>query len=116
MGSKTGDPRLHAELDRIRTFITEYAEGDVDRHFYANRFIFSRLQLDARKSHGRIRAALLKANNRCRVCGGELTGRLHLHRIDESAGYSVENCVLLHEECHKTHHAGGNREATSRNS
>ena len=68
MGIKTGDSRLHDELDRIRAFLTEYARGDEDRYFYANRFIFARLQLDARKPHKRIRAALLKANNRCRVC------------------------------------------------
>ena len=101
----TAPPRLHAELDRIRAFLTDYADGDEDRYFYANRFIFARLQLDARKPHKRIRAALLRANDRCRACGEKLTGTLHLHRIDDSAGYSVENYELLHDKCHMSHHA-----------
>ena len=97
-------PRLHEELDRIRAFLTEYADGDEDLYFYANRFIFARLQLDARKPHKRIRAALLAVSDECSACGEKLIGRLHLRRIDSGAGYSVDNCELLYERCHEKHH------------
>ena len=97
---------LHEILTEVREVIRDYAGGDPDRCFYANRFIFARLQLDERKTKTQIKRELLQAGGPCHSCHkpfDEKTG-ICLHRLDGDRGYSPENCVLMHAECHIAFH------------
>jgi len=55
-------------LDRTRVLINEYAAGDPDRWWYANRFVFARLQLDERKTKAGIKRELLDSRKPCHSC------------------------------------------------
>jgi hypothetical protein len=96
-------------LDVTRRAIREYAGQDFDRWFYANRFVFARLQLDERRTKVKIKKDLLDtqprcAYERCNLAFDDKRG-IHLHRIDSTRGYTHENCVLMHNECHTEYHA-----------
>jgi len=52
-------------LNETRKAITDFAGDDPDRWFYANRFVFARLQLDERKTKTDIKKALLESNQPC---------------------------------------------------
>ena len=94
-------------LERTRKMISECAGGDADRWWYANRFVFARLQLDERKTKTGVKQKLLDAGCPCHSCGKLFDSRrdVHLHRLDGSKAYSDANCVLMHAECHRHHHA-----------
>lgn len=94
-------------LDKTRKAITEFAGDDPDRWFYANRFIFARLQLDERKTKTYIKKTLLENNQPCHYCNKHFNKKVgvHLHRLDGERGYSLDNCALMHPECHKRFHA-----------
>ncbi len=107
-----------------RKAIREHSGSDPDKWFYANRFVFARLHLDERKTKTSIKRRLLEADTPCYVCGqpfGTKTG-VHIHRLDGGRGYSDENCVLVHSECHAHVHAershstaaGGSRDPSPR--
>jgi len=93
-------------LDRTRVLINEYAAGDSDRWWYANRFVFARLQLDERKTKAGIKRELLDTRKPCHSCKQPFSSRrnVHLHRLDSSKGYTRANCVLMHPECHRKWH------------
>ncbi|OHB62154.1 MAG: hypothetical protein A2Y76_00755 [Planctomycetes bacterium RBG_13_60_9] len=96
-------------LDITRRAIREYAGQDPDKWFYANRFVFARLQLDERRTKVQIKKELLDTQPTC-ACEGCPLGfdskrGIHLHRIDSRRGYTRENCVLMHNECHTKYHA-----------
>lgn len=93
-------------LETTRGLIREYAGDDPDLLFYANRFVYSRLQLDERKTKPKIKRRLYEKNPTCRFCGGNLDqlSGIHLNRIDSSKTYSFENCDLMHADCHRKHH------------
>jgi hypothetical protein len=97
-------------LDVTRRAIREYAGQDPDKWFYANRFVFARLQLDERRTKVQIKKHLLDTQPRCAYegCNLPFDGKrgIHLHRIDGTHGYTRENCVLMHNECHTKYHAG----------
>lgn len=99
------------ELEEIlrwtRAAIREHAGDDSDKLFYANRYVFARLQLDERKVKTGIKKQLLKSDRPCAHCGEPFDSKvgLPLHRIDGARGYSPDNCVLMHPECHKRYHA-----------
>jgi hypothetical protein len=98
-------------LNRTREAIRNHAGGDPDKWFYANRFVFARLQLDERSTKTQIKKELLEANKPCDYCGkhfDEKTG-IHLHRVNSERGYSRDNCVLMHSECHTKFHAENSR-------
>lgn len=89
-------------LDRTRQMIAEHAEGDPDKWWYANRFVFARLQLDERKTKSSIKQELLDSSAKCHGCGKPFETRrnVHLHRLDGDKAYSKANCVLMHPDCH----------------
>ena len=94
-------------LEQTRRMIREHAGDDPDARWYANRFVFARLQLDERKAKAGIKQGLISANQACHACGkgfGSAKG-IHLHRLDGSRGYTDENCVLMHGPCHQKWHA-----------
>ena len=94
-------------LKETRKSIREHAESDPDKWFYANRFVYARLQLDERKTKTGVKKALFDAQVRCHYCGESFKSRtgVHLHRVDEERGYSDTNCTLMHPECHRNYHA-----------
>jgi hypothetical protein len=96
-------------LDVTRQAIREFAGQDSDKWFYANRFVSARLQLDERRTKVQIKKDLLDTQPRCAYEGCNLAfdGKrgIHLHRIDGTRGYTRENCVLMHDECHTKYHA-----------
>ena len=89
-------------LDKTRKAISDYAGNDPDKWFYANRFVFARLQLDERKTKTNVRKELLEANQLCHYCNKQFENKkgVHLHRLDGERGYSLDNCALMHSECH----------------
>lgn len=86
--------------------ISEHAGGDADKWWYANRFVFARLQLDERKTKTGVKKKLLDADSPCHACGKPFESKrdIHLHRLDGSKAYSGANCVLMHAECHRRYH------------
>lgn len=94
-------------LDQTRTLIYEHADGDPDKWWYANRYVFARLQVDERKTKTDIKRALFENHSPCHYCGQPFESRrnVHLHRLDGSRGYAKGNCVLMHGQCHIKCHA-----------
>ncbi len=94
-------------LEATRRLIQEHAGDDPDKWWYANRFVFVRLQLDERKTKSTIKKELLDSRATCPQCGKPFSSRsnVHLHRIDGDKAYSRGNCVLMHPECHRQCHA-----------
>jgi len=92
--------------------IEEHAAGDPDEWWYANRYVFARLGLDERKTKTSIKRDLFDANKPCHYCGKpfETKRNVHLHRLDQTKGYSKDNCVLMHAECHRQVHAATQQE------
>ncbi len=106
LDSRIADPEAYRILQNTRRSISKSAGTDPDRLFTINRYVFSRLQLDERKPHKKLKTALYKANNKCCGCGKrikELKG-VHIHRKDARKAYSLENCQLMHSKCHELHH------------
>ncbi len=100
-------------LERTRQLIQEHAGEDADKWWYANRFVFARLQLDERKTNTAIKRNLLDAGGPCHSCGKPFETRrdVHLHRLDGGKGYHHGNCVLMHAGCHRTWQAAEEIEA-----
>jgi len=98
---------LHVILNKTRETISDYAGQDRDKWFYANRFVFAGLQLDERKTKTNIKKELFEADKPCYYCKEPLISKtgIHMHRIDGLRGYSLDNCVLMHPECHTRFHA-----------
>ncbi|MCX5644662.1 MAG: hypothetical protein NTZ17_08240 [Phycisphaerae bacterium] len=99
-------------LAATRRAISECAGSDPDRLFYVNRFVFARLQVDERKTKTKIKKELLDADSpSCGYSGcthgGSIESRrgIHLHRRNTTRGYSRDNCVLMHADCHTKYHA-----------
>lgn len=94
-------------LDQTRRLILEHAGNDPDKWFYTNRFVFARLQLDERKTKVEVKRRLFDLNPHCHHCGQLFEGilNIHLHRLDGNKGYRIENCTLMHAECHRAFHA-----------
>lgn len=101
-------------LAQARKSIEEHAQGDPDKRWYANRFVFARLQLDERQTKTAIKRRLFEQDAPCHFCGKPFAERKNvpLHRLDEDKGYSDGNCVLAHKECHEAHHNGDSRRKT----
>jgi len=99
-------------LEETRKAISNYAGEDSDKWFYANRFVFARLQLDERKTKTQIKKELMEANKPCHYCDKPFEKKVgvHLHRLDGERGYSLENCALMHGDCHKKYHAENPRD------
>lgn len=93
-------------LEKTRELIRDCAGQDQDRLFYVNRYVFARLQLDERKVKTTVKSHLLDANQPCYLCSKSFKSRvgIHLHRLDGTRGYSDDNCVLMHPECHTRYH------------
>ena len=70
-------------LDDVRNAIREHSGGDADKWFYANRFVFARLQLDERRTKTQIKGELLESGAACHYCGRAIEERsgVHLHRV-----------------------------------
>jgi predicted metal-binding protein len=90
-------------LAEAREKILKHAGGDPDKWWYANRFVFARLQLDEHKTKTAIKRKLLVADTPCHGCGKRFDPKrdIHLHRLDGDKGYNDANCVLMHPECHR---------------
>jgi len=89
-------------LSHTRALIREYAGKDPDKWFYANRFVYARLQLDERAAKPAIKKKLLASTPFCYVCGEAVESKgTDVHRIDAGRGYTLENCALLHPKCHQ---------------
>jgi len=98
-------------LSHVRELIRQHAGDDADKWWYANRFVFARLQLDERKTKASIKQKLIAEKRLCRYCGNQFETRqnIHLHRLESSKGYSDTNCVLMHADCHTKHHSSASR-------
>ena len=94
-------------LEKTRGLIRQYANGNEDKWFYANRFVFARLAIDERKTKAKIKKNLLNSGAKCNFCDKEFKSKknVHIHRIDSDKGYTKHNCSLMHPECHEKHHA-----------
>jgi hypothetical protein len=103
------EQQLKELLEETRERIRTLTNDDPDEWFYANRYVFSRLSLDERKTKTGIKKALAP----CDFCGKvfEIRKDIHIHRRDGERGYSSENCVLMHPECHQKHHKESPKEA-----
>lgn len=100
------------EVKSIGNKILRYARQTMQREagdkqhvqFATNRWVYQRLAIDERNSKKEIKQAIWDEKVRtCRICQikfATLTG-LHLHRINDSKGYSYDNCELLHKACHE---------------
>jgi len=93
-------------LAEARRRIEEHANGDPDKWWYANRYVFARLMLDERKTKTAIKQRLFDDGQPCHFCGEPFEKKkgIHLHRLDPSCGYSDANCVLMHGDCHEKQH------------
>ena len=96
-------------LSHVRTLIQEHAQGDPNRWWYANRYVFARLMLDERKTKAGVKKRLIEASKPCHGCGKPFLAKkgIAIHRLDGGKGYSDANCVLMHGECHERLHAEG---------
>ena len=94
-------------LKHVRQLIADHAGGDPDKRFYANRYVFARLQLDERKTKTDIKKRLLDAGQPCPECGLPFKTRKNvcIHRVNDKKGYSDGNCVLMHPDCHERFHS-----------
>ncbi len=93
-------------LEQTRQAISDYAGADADERFYANRFVFARLQMDERRAKIQIKKHLFETQAKCPHCGETFQQRsgIHLHRIDATGAYSIGNCALMHAACHRESH------------
>jgi len=93
-------------LKYVRKVIRDYAGDDPDKWFLANRHVHQRLHGDERKTAEKIKNELLKSNPICHYCKEKLKVKkgIHIHRLDDNRGYSLENCVLMHQKCHEQYH------------
>lgn len=101
--------RLEKILNDTRKAILDYSENNSDTWFYANRFVFARLQLDERRKKNKIKKVRFQNRPVChyKKCPQkklESLKGIHLHRLDRNIGYRLKNCVLAHSECHKKIH------------
>lgn len=94
-------------LDQTRKAINDCAADDPDKWFYANRFVFARLQLDERRTKTQVKKQLLEDDKPCHYCHKPIDNKVgvHLHRLDAERGYSLDNSVLMHPDCHTKYHA-----------
>lgn len=103
-------------LEATRKRILEHAGDHPDKWFYANRYVYARLQLDERKTKTDVKRNLFESGASCHFCGKpfEAQAGVHIHRLDEERGYSDDNCALMHRECHQKHHAENPRKGRGR--
>ena len=87
-------------LDKARQEIREYAGDHPDKWWYANRYVYARLQLDERATKKKIKVELYKSNPVCAHCNVifEALENIYYRRIDTNKGYSLENCILMHSK------------------
>ena len=52
-------------LENVRQLIVEHSDGDPDKWWYANRFVFARLMLDERKTKSGVKKRLFAAKAAC---------------------------------------------------
>lgn len=100
---------LEKILNDVRKAILNYSGNNPDTWFYANRFVFARLQLDERRTKNKIKKKLFQTRPAChyKECPQkklESLKGIHLHRQNRNKGYCSKNCVLVHSECHKKIH------------
>lgn len=94
-------------LKELRKTIRDHASDNADKWWYTNRFVYARLQLDERNTKTKVKKKLFAERVPCHYCGEAFKTQkgVDLHRKDGGRGYSDENCVLMHPECHRKHHA-----------
>lgn len=93
-----------AILSQVRSALSEAAPQDANLRFKLNRWVYSRLQLDERSGKPAIKQKLWDGGRwKCPIDGkgAESLKGLELHRVDPNLSYSIDNCVLLHRECHQ---------------
>lgn len=104
------DPRVKRLGDEILNYVRDKlhreCKNDTNLRFLVNRWVFSRLQLDSRQETKRVKKVLMEHGIIECQGNGPHHGNLQVHRIDESAGYKVENCTLLCEACHRRANLG----------
>jgi len=94
-------------LEATRQMIQKAAKGNEEVGFRIRRYVRTRLEHDERGKPLQRKLMKLKkfAEQRglCAVCGKPMTleEEPHLHRIVSSRGYTAENTVLLHYQCHR---------------
>ncbi len=92
-------------LRQTRISITEAANGNADLRFKINRWVYARLMQDEIQTKKPFKQALWDLGIRaCQICGkpfSSLKG-VHLHRVDASKDYGIDNCQLLCSLCHKS--------------
>lgn len=91
-------------LEKVRNDVKRFSNNNPDRWFKINRWIYSRLQLDERKTKQNIKIKMIKERPYCGHCGKKFadTRFIDIHRVDKNKGYSEMNCMLVHNgECHR---------------
>jgi predicted RNase H-like HicB family nuclease len=104
---KNSDGFVKIEGDKILEYVRNHIKSrtsDEDKRFLLNRWIYARLQNDERRTKDGLRKELMRSQKSlCNHCKKPLKQgeRIHLHRRDENRRYLIENCVLVHENCHQ---------------
>ena len=82
-------------LNKTRECISYHAGSDRDKWFYANRFVFARLQLDERKTKTDVKKRLFENNPTCHYCKESIENKagVHLHRLDGERGPRKERLI-----------------------
>lgn len=98
--------KLAPLLKSTRDTLDELASGDRGLLFAMRRYVYLRLTYDERGTpqwrRQLKRLKFAEQLGKCANCDGglEIAGS-ELHRLDASAGYTVENTQLMHHSCHR---------------
>jgi len=92
-------------LDCVRKAIKKVAKN-ADEEYLINRWIYARLQQDERGESKAVKKQLYEDKPLCFFCNKKFESMkgIHIHKKDGSKGYSKDNCVLCHKECHEKEH------------
>ena len=94
-----------AVLSPVRFVLDLASVGDDGLRFRLNRWIYSRLLQDERRTKAPVKKLLWNSGIRhCQACGERFRTQrgLEIHRVNSNEGYSVKNCELLCRDCHQS--------------
>ena len=91
-------------LDNVRQQIKKAAVEDSDNWFKINRYVYTRLQADERKTKPKKVDLFDKQKGICWYCKERIDSikDTDTHRLDEKLGYGqADQVVLVHRSCHQ---------------
>jgi len=110
IGKRAKNPKVATIADRLLDTIREEMNklGSGYDQFYLRRWIYVRLQIEEQNEKKKIKNELWeRGKQKCSYCDRTFASlkQVHIHRKNAEQEYSVDNCILLHKECHNnTHH------------